>query len=830
MPRKDIAEKVQGNIDAELTKLFKKIPGGNLEEAKKLDNTRKYILYYVLKKCSDETRASTYFRDYPLIKSGNHPIEVFMQSRNENEKDEIITQLLTNHQRADITVNIVDAEEDKNKVKNREYLLQKEIYGLFAPKTDGTKIRQYFGANSVREPKYDEVQKEIDAIELPVPKGLDENMVGYVTMGISLLPEFLAEQYKIQITLPGSSLPEGIDLVDGGRGAYFESFLPDNSRMNMHSIRLLVPAIRNESKRRLEEFENGNKQPVANALYNVFKEGLGFALFTADKKKTEFIAAARMAGNALRMLQSDELKGLVKIDEKDIERARVLEAQIKIIDEYYKTLSYLEEYVAEKVFTKEESNPLEDPVAQGRLEKLLALKLYIAEVENLVQDLGRSSKGKTNAMLSDRKLFDEERYIADYPEIYFEYLKKAGKHSDMQAKFKVADNWEKFLAQVQDVSNMHIRVPKLDEKKKYEELSDEEKDMYDEKLSFKYELSYAKIDAQIEKLADKNAHKQYIYRSAKGEIIDKVDANELLQNGQKVYLDTYAYGDFIGKSVSLKLNKKDYTLEQGKEKIISKVEDLRTESKHPKSQLESLKHVYEVLKKSDPFYVKNSTEFNDLMKSMAKLVKVQENIKLDANLKQIVTMADLYEEVYTNADKYVKAKEESLKTTDSRGNLRVDTIKSLMSITKKGYVVEMANTWYDEERCLITQARKVSPSNKIFNKWAKVDKENLTPEKAVEYLSDFKEVIKNAKQVHDSYQDMRYAKLAISYGLGKTIEYVESICNASDNIEKIPKEDMDFIKAFNKECEAEARNYAQLDGEVKEETKEKNSINKEMTK
>ena len=918
MPRfkNEEVEKKLNNIDEALKRLYKDVEIIQFNPDPKIAEIQKATLLFRLINLEKTSIELTLKRELSQILDLSHPVTKFILEQEEDKREPLFQECVISRTETRVLKDIFQASRYEHKYEEDLIGLNNAIDALFKPKPDNTKSMKLFGANFERSIEMEKAQEEIDAIPLDVPAGLNEDAVTYATIGFLFEPDSMANIYAKSMNMKGSTLVEGMDPVEGARTLFFESFLANNNRVNMHAPRLFTPDARRKAKEAIEEYKKGNKKPVADALARTFKESLYYAKFASAKgiKEQIYVTAAKMLVDTAKILDTPEFAKEVNISFESRRWVALATKYLENVKEYRQIQGEIDGYIAKRAFKGIEGKPMDDPEIRSKVEKLQVLDLHIDRFKRSIEsntdaismgtnitDTGtlignrimtldelyyfqspkaynerllneiRNSKGyqdlceitDLNKFISVYKNIDSDAIgkefvenidlfenvglknelntaLKDVPSKYGDLKDITKKLSCMKNNFKKEftqedlekriEEYEKAIEKIQEKypegamrfdESMQMDVDCIDDivrplRKEINRLQDT-RDIYEKEIEFKNDLENDYIVRSLKEAIDPNINVGFTFsfKNKDHNDIDVIDAAEQLQNGEKVTIEKYGYGEFIGQGREISYNK-DSNFKIGIPKVCSRETSLESASRSPVFQLENLKKVKEVLEGTDPFYVSNSTEFNNTMKALDKVIQAQTYIGENPNIRQVETLKSLYEDLNNKATLYTNKKTESIKVKDSRGTLRLDTIKSLQSIIKASYVNEMTSSWYAEERHRTNEFREISRPVKMMNRWIKTDLTNIAPEKQEEFLKDFNTIMKCAKIVDNDRSQMKYAKMGMAFYFDKMLE-----ARLNPNLPKLSNEDLEYAKDFSLRCNKETANYASMEKEIKAPTKEK---------
>ena len=209
-------------------------------------------------------------------------------------------------------------------------------------------------------------------------------------------------------------------------------------------------------------------------------------------------------------------------------------------------------------------------------------------------------------------------------------------------------------------------------------------------------------------LKDMDKSSDMTVQDSEGNVIDHRAAIAQLSAGNTITVTRYnSKRDYVGQREELRAipdpNAPNAAgLVSAAKQVCTRTVELSGGVRNADGQLAELTKLREVLKKSDPFYVRNSPEFNQLMDSLDKTVRFQRDMN-KAMTKPAGSLAQLYADLDAKVDAYLRMKPDKMKLrtdADERGHLRLDTIRSLKSLTKAEHAGRMAA---DFDRALARQ-------------------------------------------------------------------------------------------------------------------------------
>lgn len=309
---------------------------------------------------------------------------------------------------------------------------------------------------------------------------------------------------------------------------------------------------------------------------------------------------------------------------------------------------------------------------------------------------------------------------------------------------------------------------------------------------------------------DKNG-KQHELFDKDGNEIGFTEAYEALKNGDSFRLNTFNQSSFLGIGQTLKFDPKQKQVVITGEKFASRSVSIAESVKEIPAQIKKLKQVQELLRASNPFFVSNSTAFNEAMESLDTLIDAQQRLDGEnANIRQVGTLLDLYGDLEKKVNTYVAKKGKALKPGDDRGKLRHDVMKSLSSIIKKEYVTEMADFHYKERSAMKQQSETVEPTIKLMQKWNTAAAAAKDPEK---FCKAFDKVLTFAKEQEKSVFDRKYVKMGMAADFSKLLEERMHLAKTGKAPE-LASFDLDFAESFKASCDKAAADYVQMDPRI----------------
>ncbi len=303
--------------------------------------------------------------------------------------------------------------------------------------------------------------------------------------------------------------------------------------------------------------------------------------------------------------------------------------------------------------------------------------------------------------------------------------------------------------------------------------------------------------------------------------MDAMEAREKLLRGVELEQITFADNEFVGTVKKVSYDKKTGKINKGPEKLITRVMDMADQpGKKPELQLEQLRKMKDVLQQSDPFYVKNSESFNNVFKSLNKVIKAQESLDKDANIRQVEELRTLYAELDSNAAKYVKSKEERMKTGDERAQLRMDTVKTLQSLTGEKQVEKLTDSFFTEQKKRSIQQEMAAPCKNIMDKWEKAGTPT-TPEQLAEFKKDFNALSTRFNKLKKDFNDLSYLKLDLSGDLEKFTQKAEEVQRTAQPEDQLDAKKLVNMQRFTAESKEAVKKYNAMEGIDPENIKKK---------
>lgn len=228
--------------------------------------------------------------------------------------------------------------------------------------------------------------------------------------------------------------------------------------------------------------------------------------------------------------------------------------------------------------------------------------------------------------------------------------------------------------------------------------------------------------------------KTYGTRGKNPEIVE-LSTMEFLENivsgGGVAQLNIYKGNSCIGMSQEISLDGGKITL--SKPKVCSTPRDFEKDVKDFGGQLQILKDLQNDLAYTDPFYVINSPEFREVKGALSSVIKLQENLVNKVGFDNIGDLKEAYKNLDDKLNKYLEVKADKIKARDDgdeRGQLRVNVIKSLKSITSQDHIervfddnlINIDNALYDDGPELDENL-----NNELQNQFANQAKDNDGP-------------------------------------------------------------------------------------------------------
>ena len=299
--------------------------------------------------------------------------------------------------------------------------------------------------------------------------------------------------------------------------------------------------------------------------------------------------------------------------------------------------------------------------------------------------------------------------------------------------------------------------------------------------------------------------------------MDAIEAREKLIRGAELEQISFADDEFVGTSQKVSFDKDSGKIIKGPEKLITRAVDLSQKTgSRPELQLEELRKIKEILSKSDPFYVKNSAGYNKTIDSLNKVIKAQEALDKDANIRQIDSLSELYEELDANVTGYIRSRDDTAKNTDGRAKIRQDAMKSLRSITGKKHVEKISGALFTEQSKLNKQKLQLKECKKIMAKWNK--RELPTGgEELEQFKKDFETVSGKMKEFTAPGKDLKYLKMGLAEETGEYFDRAEQLKEKLNTPENkiIDEAKLEDIKTFKNECDSAMKQFYAMEPEIK---------------
>ncbi len=151
----------------------------------------------------------------------------------------------------------------------------------------------------------------------------------------------------------------------------------------------------------------------------------------------------------------------------------------------------------------------------------------------------------------------------------------------------------------------------------------------------------------------------------------------------------------------------------------NRVENMSIPNVTPLKQASDLEKTMKILKDTnDSIFIKNSTQFNDILRDMPALVSLQKSIGNYPTDEQKIQLAQQYASFREKCQAYLDVKEPKLREAleknkrDRRGELRFNTISSLMTILDDRHL-ESLNSFYEKSKAHHESLVREEPNRNI---------------------------------------------------------------------------------------------------------------------
>ncbi|MCQ2566002.1 MAG: hypothetical protein MJ194_04045 [Clostridia bacterium] len=486
---------------------------------------------------------------------------------------------------------------------------------------------------------------------------------------------------------------------------------------------------------------------------------------------------------------------------------------------------------------------LEDTDEVSDFMKDLAEKKNLKEVQTEIKSMLSLKSGKEHTYID---VLDNLK-VHTCIDHFAESLNDPGKYKELTGKLKGLSGYKKKMSSSPSLKDIESRISEYETMQKYiqenysEDIPGHEKNSMAGQNDFAYsDIKFIlddgiggtinhlketaefikekdlKLRASVTKQLEQNGYKNFSVEFAdkKGNKVTEEAAADLLKNGETPHIRIFPDGECIGKNVGLQFDfdrAPSYMRIDSKELLCTREVDVSADVKaSPQTQIEKLKHFRDILKASDPFYVRNSSNFNKLMRSLDNVIKTQEALPANSNIRQISTLKEMYETLDTQAQAYIASKSEELSShSDDRGQLRLDTVKSLCFLTGKRHVHDTLAGVYTEQGKLKDQEALASPISKMMRKWQNTEIPAGDTERIEEFKNDFISVSEFVDKTR-TMDNNEYVKLSLS-------RHIDEFISAAENLKPeagINNDDLSKLKDFARECTGAAAAFIAQSGEI----------------
>ena len=301
--------------------------------------------------------------------------------------------------------------------------------GLYDSRPDETELLMHFSPS-----KYDEqfraLQDEINAIEIPVPDGLEPAAIRYAVLGMFLHgDQALIDSYRQaqEQSEGGSSLWDVKNPADAARANFFANVIGQGEdRANMHFNRFAVPSARRSVQQMAQQYPQGGREELAQAVFYSFDACLNRISSTLYKGGQMNYFCAKTLKDCLDLLDREPLKGLVEIPEERRSRAAYFIAEQENFAEQEELRKELVESLAVPSFRRSPAKPMADPAFRAKAERFLALtyiqKSSADESNMLYTAMNADAEEKTQETLARRDLGIYESLMGADREAFIETI------------------------------------------------------------------------------------------------------------------------------------------------------------------------------------------------------------------------------------------------------------------------------------------------------------------------------------------------------------------------------------------------------------------------
>lgn len=282
-----------------------------------------------------------------------------------------------------------------------------------------------------------------------------------------------------------------------------------------------------------------------------------------------------------------------------------------------------------------------------------------------------------------------------------------------------------------------------------------------------YQKEFEKFVSEAEKEGS-----PYVF-SNKGQSLSPAEAAKALNFNPFITAQRFKPGSPFG--TEYELSKKSDRIVTNSIKAVTRVTDL-SEGMDPKKpaemmskQVEILSELYEVLDKSDPWYMNNSSEFNNTKKLLKQIITAHKNIGDNPNIKQVTSLKTMYEQLDQSCKSYIEYKEEALanRTDDPIGKLRLDMIKTLKTGVAEGHVYSLLMGNFNEFNQFTNQTYTSSEDMKEYNNYLKNYGNMSEEEKKQTITGNLKSLADYIEKKGVCHEDKKY----VQFNIAKYVAY-----------------------------------------------------------
>jgi len=294
--------------------------------------------------------------------------------------------------------------------------------------------------------------------------------------------------------------------------------------------------------------------------------------------------------------------------------------------------------------------------------------------------------------------------------------------------------------------------------------------------------------------------------------MDALEAREKLIQGMVLEQRRFSGDKVVGRAQDISYDENTGMFIKGPEKLITRAVDFSEKTERdPLKQLEVLKELRELLKKTDPFYAMTSEAYNKTYDALDKVIKAHENLGEDANIRQVSELQRLYSELDANAALFIRGGDDMTKRQGERGAFRLDAMKSLQSISHSKHVEQISTALFKEKAELNKEKELLKPCKKIMEKWKKII-DPSDPAYIADFKKDFNSLSGRIGELQKRYGDMPYFKMGISEDMQSFMKKADAVQeSAQPPHAKLNPAKVNEMKMFTRDSESKQRELYAMD-------------------